>query len=141
MAITSILYNECLRRRCVTKKGNVVQVEFYNVDSLSPVPVSVSVSFCLFTSMPACNCLFSFLFLCHAVPPPPTPISLSLFLSLPPSPLSLFLSIIYEQRARTHQSFCYMHFIFTPFLGPPFSSASLGRSKSQKQTFYNTSTS
>ena len=32
MAITSILYNECLRRRCVTKKGNVAQVEFYNTD-------------------------------------------------------------------------------------------------------------
>ena len=30
MAITSILYNECLRRRCVTKKVNVAQVEFYN---------------------------------------------------------------------------------------------------------------
>ena len=30
MAITSILYNECLRRRCLTKKGNVAQVEFYN---------------------------------------------------------------------------------------------------------------
>ena len=32
MAITSILYNECLRRRCVIKKGNVAQVEFYNID-------------------------------------------------------------------------------------------------------------
>ena len=30
MAITSTLYNECLRRRCLTKKGNVAQVEFYN---------------------------------------------------------------------------------------------------------------
>ena len=30
MAITSILYNKYLRRRCVTKKGNVAQVEFYN---------------------------------------------------------------------------------------------------------------
>ena len=30
MAITSVLYNECLRRRCLTKKGNVAQVEFYN---------------------------------------------------------------------------------------------------------------
>ena len=29
MAITSILYNECLQRRCVTKKGNVAQVEFF----------------------------------------------------------------------------------------------------------------
>ena len=33
MTTTSILYNECLRRRCVTKKGNVAQVEFYNIDS------------------------------------------------------------------------------------------------------------
>ena len=31
MAITSILYNECLRRRCITKKGNVAQVEFYAI--------------------------------------------------------------------------------------------------------------
>ena len=30
MAITSVLYNACLRRRCLTKKGNVAQVEFYN---------------------------------------------------------------------------------------------------------------
>ena len=34
LAITSILYNECLRRRCLTKKGNVAQVEFYNIDML-----------------------------------------------------------------------------------------------------------
>ena len=34
LAITSILYNECLRRRCLTKKGNVAQVEFYNTDTL-----------------------------------------------------------------------------------------------------------
>ena len=33
MAITSIPYNECLWRRCVTKKGNVAQVEFYNIDA------------------------------------------------------------------------------------------------------------
>ena len=37
MAITSILYNECLRRRCVTKKGNVAQVEFYNNRYRAPV--------------------------------------------------------------------------------------------------------
>ena len=37
MAITSILYNECLRRRCVTKKGNVAQVEFYNIDFITAV--------------------------------------------------------------------------------------------------------
>ena len=30
MAIISIPYNVCLRRRCLTKKGNVAQVEFYN---------------------------------------------------------------------------------------------------------------
>ena len=30
MAITSVLYNESLRRRCVTKKGNGAQVEFYD---------------------------------------------------------------------------------------------------------------
>ena len=30
MAITSVLYNECFRRRCVTKKCNAAQVEFYN---------------------------------------------------------------------------------------------------------------
>ena len=30
MAITSVLYNECIRRRCVTKKCNVALVEFYN---------------------------------------------------------------------------------------------------------------
>ena len=35
MAITSILYNECLRRRCVTKKGNVAQVEFHIIDNAS----------------------------------------------------------------------------------------------------------
>ena len=35
MAITSVLYNECLRRRCLTKKGNVAQVEFYNIDNAS----------------------------------------------------------------------------------------------------------
>ena len=32
MAITSILHNECLRRRRITNKGNVAQVEFYNID-------------------------------------------------------------------------------------------------------------
>ena len=36
IAITSILYNEWLRRRCVTKKGNVAQVEFYNIDIYMP---------------------------------------------------------------------------------------------------------
>ena len=30
MAITSVLYNECFRRRCVTKKCNAEQVDFYN---------------------------------------------------------------------------------------------------------------
>ena len=30
MAITLMLYNECLWGRRVTKKGNVAQVEFYN---------------------------------------------------------------------------------------------------------------
>ena len=30
MATTSVLYSECLRRRCVTKKCNAAQVEFYN---------------------------------------------------------------------------------------------------------------
>ena len=30
MTITSVLYNECLRRRCVTKKCNAAQVELYN---------------------------------------------------------------------------------------------------------------
>ena len=32
MAITSVLYNECLWRRCLTKKGNVAQVELYNIN-------------------------------------------------------------------------------------------------------------
>ena len=35
MAIISILYNECLRRRCFTKRGNVAQVQFYNIDNQS----------------------------------------------------------------------------------------------------------
>ena len=30
MTITSVLYNECFRRRCVTKKCNAEQVDFYN---------------------------------------------------------------------------------------------------------------
>ena len=29
-AITAVPYNECFRRRCVTKKCNAAQVEFYN---------------------------------------------------------------------------------------------------------------
>ena len=55
MTITSILYNECLRRRCVTKKGNVAQVEFYNnrFDDTSRPNVNklwTSVIVCWFTS-------------------------------------------------------------------------------------------
>ena len=36
MAITSNLYNECLRRRCVTKKGKVAQVDFIIIDNQRP---------------------------------------------------------------------------------------------------------
>ena len=49
MAITSVLYNEGFRRRCVTKKFNAVQVEFYNNEcSFSTVPYlkQTSVTFC-----------------------------------------------------------------------------------------------
>ena len=78
MAITSILYNECLRRRCLTNKGNVAQVEFYN--NRYP-PFYLSLTF----------------FLSLLSPPPPPPLSLSpvaLPLSVSFSPLFLSTNLL-----------------------------------------------